>query len=119
MLANIAPPLETRAYVNNIKFCEAAHYGNEWLINNYLLLHHIQALLGPDFQTLLAGKKVSALWVKENYNSCWHSLITEAESWEFGKPMQRNAEVCEFLQFVLNQVKQTEIFKVVFQGGNS
>jgi predicted nucleotidyltransferase len=45
-------PVIPRPYYNG-KFYEKAGYGNEWLINNYLILNYGQKIYGEDFKTLL------------------------------------------------------------------
>lgn len=52
MLKNIMPPKEPRPYFGGGIFYDEAPYGNEWIINNYLLLESSIALLGPAFKTL-------------------------------------------------------------------
>lgn len=46
MLKNILPPKEPRPYYNSGIFYTDAHYGNEWIINNYLLYKNGTQLLG-------------------------------------------------------------------------
>lgn len=53
MLHNILPPEQPRPYVGEGTFYAEAGYGNEWIINLYLLYQHGIALLGPDFKTLV------------------------------------------------------------------
>jgi predicted nucleotidyltransferase len=45
-------PMIDRPYFNEI-FYERAGYGNEWLINNYLLIHYGKTIYGPEFGTLI------------------------------------------------------------------
>jgi predicted nucleotidyltransferase len=52
MLKEKAPPKEPRPYYGEIFYNEAT-YGNEWLINNYLLYHYGIAIYGPEFKTLI------------------------------------------------------------------
>jgi hypothetical protein len=52
MLENIYPPKAPRPYYNNKTFYEEASYGNEWIINNYLLYEHAVPLIGPPFKEL-------------------------------------------------------------------
>lgn len=53
MLQNVLPPKLPRPYIGEGVFYPEAPYGNEWLINNYLLFKHGVALLGPDFRKLV------------------------------------------------------------------
>lgn len=52
MLKNILPPKEPRRYYNNGIFYDKAPYGNEWIINNYLLYKYGIPLIGPNFKEL-------------------------------------------------------------------
>jgi len=53
MLLDILPPKAPRPYFGGGIFYQEAHYGNEWLINNYFLYKYGIALIGPDFKTLI------------------------------------------------------------------
>jgi predicted nucleotidyltransferase len=53
MLKNIYPPDKPRPYFGEGRFYQEADYGNEWLINLYLLEKHGISLTGPDFPTLI------------------------------------------------------------------
>lgn len=54
MLSELYPPKEPRPYWGGDGvFYEAAPYGNEWIINNYLLYRHGVALYGPDVRELI------------------------------------------------------------------
>lgn len=59
MLENILPPKEPRPYIGEGRFYDEAHYGNEWLINNYLLYQHGITLFGPDFRTLMPPVEIA------------------------------------------------------------
>ncbi len=50
-LGSAAPPREPRPYYGEGVLYDAV-YGNEWVINNYLLQRHGVTLAGPDFGTL-------------------------------------------------------------------
>lgn len=53
MLSSILPPTQPRPYYGEGKFYPKAHYGNEWIINQYLLYQHGISLIGPDFKRLI------------------------------------------------------------------
>lgn len=53
MLESTPPPKTPRPYVGEGIFYTEAPYGNEWIINQYLLYQHGIALIGPDFKTLI------------------------------------------------------------------
>jgi len=72
MLKNILPPKESRPYYGEGTLYPKAHYGNEWLINNYLLYQHGFTLLGPDFKTL-----VKPIKIKDVKKACIRDLYTE------------------------------------------
>jgi predicted nucleotidyltransferase len=52
MLKEKNPPKTPRPYYNGF-FYDEASYGNEWLINNYLLCHYGITLYGPEYKTLI------------------------------------------------------------------
>ncbi|MBI2707276.1 MAG: DUF4111 domain-containing protein [Proteobacteria bacterium] len=161
MLQSILPPKTPRPYIGEGIFYPEAPYGNEWIINQYLLYNHGIPLLGPDFKTLVksvdiedvrdacirdlfeewkpkmtdptylqnshyqsyvvlnlcrilytvmchstATKKASAAWVKREFAPQWNNLIQTAENWQYGKEMNLKEEVIEFIQFVVNRVKE-------------
>lgn len=161
MLFNILPPSEPRPYFGEGIFYPEAPYGNEWIINQYLLYHHGISLLGPNFKELVnevsienvreacirdlfeewspkksdlawlsnshyqsyvvlnlcrilytvvchstATKKASALWVKRKFAPQWIPLIETAENWSYGKEMDLPEETIEFIQFVVDKVRE-------------
>jgi hypothetical protein len=53
ILINILSPKEPRPYFGSGTFYDEATYGNEWIINNYLLYQHGISLIGPDFKELI------------------------------------------------------------------
>ncbi|MGI4776219.1 MAG: hypothetical protein ACRYE9_04805 [Janthinobacterium lividum] len=72
MLINISPPLSPRPYYNNSTLFTKAHYGNEWLINKYLLYQHGIPLVGPVFRQL-----VEKINVEEVQKACIRDLFEE------------------------------------------
>ncbi len=74
MLQNILPPASPRPYLGEGIFYPAAHYGNEWIINLYLLYQHGITLLGADFKTL-----VSPIDIIEVQKACIRDLFQEWE----------------------------------------
>ncbi|HSW94145.1 MAG TPA: aminoglycoside adenylyltransferase domain-containing protein [Gammaproteobacteria bacterium] len=52
MLKNILPPKDPRPYFGDGIFYDEAPYGNEWIINNYLLYQYSIPLVGKDFKKL-------------------------------------------------------------------
>lgn len=54
MLKNVLPPKEPRPYLGSGIFYDEAPYGNEWIINNYLLYQFGATLIGQDFKKLIA-----------------------------------------------------------------
>jgi predicted nucleotidyltransferase len=63
LFENIIPPKEPRPYYGGGIFYAQAPYGNEWIINNYLLYKHSIPLIGADFKTLI--KPVAILEVQK------------------------------------------------------
>lgn len=53
MLANVKPPQTPRPYFGEGIFYAEAPYGNEWIINQYLLYTHGMTLKGPEIRALI------------------------------------------------------------------
>jgi hypothetical protein len=76
MLPSILPPKMPRPWYwggDRILYAEAP-YGNEWIINNYLLYHHAISLVGPEFKELL-----NPIDIEEVQKACIRDLFTEWE----------------------------------------
>jgi len=74
MLKNILPPKEPRPYYGEGIFYDEAPYGNEWIINNYLLYEYAFPLIGPDFKELI--KPIDIIEVQK---ACIRDLFQEWE----------------------------------------
>jgi len=76
MLKSILPPLEPRPWYCGLEsfLYEKAPYGNEWIINNYLLYHYSIPLFGPDFKEL-----ISPIDIEEVQKACIRDLFVEWE----------------------------------------
>jgi hypothetical protein len=74
MLESIQPPKTPRPYLGEGTFYAEAPYGNEWIINQYLLYNHGIPLLGPDFKTL-----VKPINIEDVRAACIRDLF---EEWE-------------------------------------
>src|ERR1700690_954475 len=76
MLPNILPPKKPRPwYWGGEGFLyEEAPYGNEWIINNYLLYQHAIPLVGPNFKEL-----TGPIDMEEVQKACILDLFTEWE----------------------------------------
>lgn len=61
MFQESSPPAAGRPYWGEGRFYPAAIYGNEWLINNYLLREHGVALHGPPFALLCPPIAIEAV----------------------------------------------------------
>ena len=59
MLSETMPPTTPRPYYGESTLYEAAPYGNEWIINQYLLYQHGIAIIGPPFKTLSSPINIS------------------------------------------------------------
>lgn len=80
MFVNIDPPGK-RPYFGDGKFWAEAQYGNEWIINNYLLHKYGLALLGPDAKTLLKEPSIDQVkkaCVKDFYKE-WEPILRNKE----------------------------------------
>ena len=76
MLLSLLPPEKPRPWYwggDGILY-EEAPYGNEWIINKYLLWHHAIPLAGADFQSL-----TDAVDIAEVQKACVRDLFTEWE----------------------------------------
>jgi len=76
MLMNILPPLEPRPWYCGFEsfLYQEAPYGNEWIINNYLLYHYSIPLFGPDFKELMGPIRI-----EEVQKACIRDLFVEWE----------------------------------------
>lgn len=74
MLTEKQPPKEPRPYYGEGIFYPAAPYGNEWIINLYLLHMHGRAVVGPEFTTL-----VEPIEIADVQAACVKDLFTEWE----------------------------------------
>ena len=76
MLESILPPLEPRPWYCGFEgsLYEKAPYGNEWIINNYLLYHYAIPLFGPDFKEL-----IPTIDIEEVQKACIRDLFVEWE----------------------------------------
>jgi hypothetical protein len=76
MLPSVLPPKKPRPWYwggERILYAEAP-YGNEWIINNYLLYNHAISLFGPAFKELT--KPINIVEVQK---ACLRDLFTEWE----------------------------------------
>jgi Aminoglycoside adenylyltransferase, C-terminal domain len=75
ILPNILPPGNRPWYwgADDTLHAEAT-YGNEWIINNYLLYKHAVPLVGPDFKQLMLPVNI-----EEVQKACIRDLFTEWE----------------------------------------
>ena len=76
MLASTLPPTEPRPWYCGFEsyLYEKAPYGNEWIINNYLLYHFAIPLIGPDFKDL-----IRPIRFEEVQKACIRDLFVEWE----------------------------------------
>ncbi|TAL59564.1 MAG: DUF4111 domain-containing protein, partial [Legionella sp.] len=74
MLSSIEPPLEPRPYYGGGIFYAEADYGNEWIINNYLLCKYSIPLIGSPFSVFL-----ESIDIVEVQKACIRDLFKEWE----------------------------------------
>lgn len=74
MLKNILPPKEPRPYFGGGIFYDEAPYGNEWIINNYLIYQSGIPLVGQDFKKL-----INPIDIFEVQKACIRDLFQEWE----------------------------------------
>jgi hypothetical protein len=74
MLQNTLPPAKPRPWYDGTQkhFYEEAPYGNEWIINKYLLYAHAIPLAGSDFRAI-----TNAVNIKEVQKACIRDIQTE------------------------------------------
>lgn len=117
---NILPPKQPRPYYGAGIFFLEASYGNEWIINNYLLYNKGITLKGLDFKTLVKpidikdvqNANISDLykeWVPKIKEPEWKNLIETAESWHYGVEMKEQDEAIRFIKFVVKEIKSNNI----------
>ena len=162
------PPKQPRPYhgFGEGNFYQA-QYGNEWIINNYLLYKYGIALTGPEFRSIVhpidirevqkacvkdlftewepklresewlnnphyqsylvlnlcrilntvmngrvESKTISAEWVKKTFPQ-WEELMTLANEWKYGTAMNQGEQTLDFLQFVIEQVQKTPLYREI------
>jgi len=74
IMDSLLPPKLPRPYFGGGVFYAKAPYGNEWIINQYLLYHHAIALYGPAYKKLIAPIDIA-----EVQKACKRDLL---EEWE-------------------------------------
>jgi predicted nucleotidyltransferase len=74
MFTEVLPPAEPRPYFGGAVFYEEAPYGNEWIINNYLLYKHAIPLIGVDIKKL-----INSIDIIEVQKACIRDLFQEWE----------------------------------------
>jgi predicted nucleotidyltransferase len=74
LFKNTLPPKELRPYYGGGIFYDEAPYGNEWIINNYLLYNYGVSLIGSDFKKLI--KPIDIIEVQKD---CIRDLFQEWE----------------------------------------
>ena len=74
LLKNLLPPVEPRPYYGVGTFYPNAQYGNEWIINLYLLQKHGICVYGPKFSTL-----TPPIDITEVQKACVRDLFKEWE----------------------------------------
>ena len=76
MFSSTDPPGK-RPYFGDGRFWPDAQYGNEWIINNFLLYKHGITLLGPDIKSLMKEpgiEEVRKASVKDLYKE-WEPIL--------------------------------------------
>lgn len=84
----------------------------EWLNNSHYqsyLVMNLCRILYTVMTGNLGSKIVSARWVKDHYPQ-WRTLIEVAEKWHYEVEMTKQTEALEFLKFVINEVKDNNLY---------
>ena len=74
MLVHILPPVEPRPYYGEGVFYPAAEYGNEWIINLYLVYTHGMIIYGPPVHEVVPKTEMIEVQL-----ACVRDLFTEWE----------------------------------------
>jgi predicted nucleotidyltransferase len=72
MFSSILPPKQPRPYYGEGIFYDEAHYGHEWIINNYLLREFGITLFGKEAKTL-----IQPIDIEEVQKACIRDLFKE------------------------------------------
>lgn len=104
-------PPGKRPYFGDGHFWPDAQYGNEWIINNYLLYKHDKALLGPDVKTLLKEPtidQVKQACVKDFHRE-WVPILSN-EEWLNDSHYQSYVVLnpCRILYTLINSVARSK-----------
>ncbi len=97
MLASVLPPQKPRPWYwgGEGVLYEEAPYGNEWIINNYLLYNHAIPLVGPDFKEL-----TGPIDIEEVQKACIRDLFKEWETKKINKDWFKDSQHESY--FILN-----------------
>lgn len=105
MLNETLPPKIPRPYFGEGVFYPQALYGNEWIINQYLLYNHGISLVGPAFNTLI--NPVDILDVQK---ACIQDLIQEWEPKITDNNYLQNSHYQSYVVLNLCRILYTVIF---------
>lgn len=105
MLSEIMPPTTPRPYYGESTLYEAAPYGNEWIINQYLLYQHSVTVFGSPFKTLTQTiniVEVQKASIRDLFKE-WEPKITDPE-WLNNSHYQSYLvlNLCRILNTVMN-----------------
>jgi predicted nucleotidyltransferase len=107
MLPAILPPGDRPWYWggDNILIAEAT-FGNEWIINNYLLYNHAIPLIGPHFKRLMPPVDI-----EEVQKACIRDLFTEWEPKKIHKEWFKDSHYESYLILNLCRILYTVMCK--------
>lgn len=108
MLPSILPPLEPRPWYfgyQGILF-DKAPYGNEWIINQYLLYEHGISLAGPDYKDL-----IDPVDIVEVQKACIRDLFKEWEPKITDKEYLNNSHYQSYIILNLCRILYTVMCK--------
>ncbi len=60
----------------------------------------------------VGDKPTASSWVKGSFDNQWNDLIHQAQAWKYGVELDLRNEVLQFLDFVIVQVSQTQLFNL-------
>ena len=89
---------------NDPDYFSNSHYTAYFILNLCRILYTVICKQVGD-------KPTASSWVKGNFDNQWKDLIHQAQDWKYGIELDLDTEALQFLDFVVDQVSQTQLFK--------
>lgn len=111
MLSSTLPPTQPRPYLGEGKWYPEADYGNEWIINLYLLQEYGVTLYGPDFNTLIPHIDITSVQAANirDLHQEWEPKLTDP-AWLDNSHYQSYLvlNLCRILNIHINSVARSK-----------